>query len=116
MDRRAAVCLGYVVVINFAQPVVGCDRARVGKDQSADRISNGGVLLDAPVIDLKIIIYQVLVVKKRGTDVADLLALSAVQDVGLGNIRVTGLGEDLLNAVLDIFDRDHAVPDLGLKI
>ena len=29
MDRRAAVSLGYFVVIYFAQPVVGCDRAGV---------------------------------------------------------------------------------------
>ena len=116
VDRGAAVGLGHLVVIHFAQPVVGRDGTGVGKDQAAHGIGDGGVLLDAPVVDLEVIVHQILVVEQGGADVADLLALSAVEDVCLGDIRVTGLGENLLDAVLDIFDRDHAVPDLGLKV
>ena len=116
VDRSAAVRFRDLLVIHFAQPVVGSDRAGVGKDQSADGICDGGILLDAPVVDLEIIIHQFLVVEERGTYVTYLLTLLAVKDIGLCHICVSGLGKNLLNAVLNIFYRDHSIPDLGLEV
>ena len=116
MDRCAAVRLGDLVVINFAQPVVRCDRAGVGKNKSAYGIRNGGILFHAPVVDLKIVVHQLLVVEQCGTYITHFLTLSAVQNISLRHISISGLGEHFLDAVLDIFNCDHAVPDLGFEI
>ena len=116
MDGGAAVGRGDLVVIGFGKPVVRGDGAGIGKDQSAHGVSDRGVLLHAPVVDLEIVVDQLLVVQESGIDVADLLALSAVQDVGLRDICIAGLGQHLLDAVLDVLDRDLSVDDLCLEI
>jgi hypothetical protein len=48
-----AVGIGDFLVVDLAEPVVGRDGAGVGKDQAADRIGDGGVLLDPPVVNKK---------------------------------------------------------------
>ena len=73
-------------IVNFAQPVICCDRAGVGQDQAADGIGDGGVFLYTPVVDLEIVVHQLLVIEQRASDVAQLFSLLAVENVGLGNV------------------------------
>ena len=85
-------------------------------DEAADGIGDGGILLYPPVVDLQVIVYQILVVEQSGVDVADLFPLFAVENVGLGHIRIAGLGEDFFHTVLDILYGDAVVFDLLFKI
>ncbi len=116
MDRAGAVRVRDLAVVDLGQPVVRGDRAGVRKDQTADRIRDRRVLLDAPVVDLQIVVHEVLVVEHRGIDVADLLALFAVENVRLCDVRIAGLGQNLFDAVLNLFNRDAAVLDLAFEI
>ena len=116
VDVRAAVRLCDLVVIDLGEPVVCRNRARVAEDQTADRVGDGGVLLDAPVGDLDIAVHQFLVVEDRGLHVAQLLALAAVEDVRLGNLGVAALDQHRLDAVLDVLNGDQAVLDFRLEI
>ena len=116
VDCRAAVRVSRLLIIDLGEPVVGCDGTGVGQDQTADAVCHGGVLLDAPVVDLQIVVDKILVAEHRALDITDLLALFTVQDVCFGYIGISGLGENLLRAVLDILNRDHTVLDLGLEI
>ena len=116
MDGCAAVSFGDLVVVNLGEPVVRRDGAGVRKDEAADGIGDRGVLLDAPVVDLEVVVDEVLVVEQCGIDITHLLALTTVQDVGLGDIGITGFGEDFLDAVLNILDRNLVVDDLVLEV
>ena len=116
VDLGVAVGVGDLLVVNFAQPVVGGDGAGVGEDQAAHRVGNGGVLLHPPIVDLQVVIHQILIVEQGGIDVADLLPLLTVQNVGLGHVGVSRFREDGLHAVLNVLHGDAAVPDLGLKV
>ena len=116
MDGGAAVRLGDLVVIHFAEPVVGSDGAGVGEDQSADGIGDGGVLLDAPVVDLQIIVDDFLIIKESRVDIADFFALSAVKNVCFCYVAVSGFGKDFFYAVLNILYGDLSVDDLALKV
>ena len=116
MDLRVAVGVGHLLVIDLAEPVVRGNGPRVGQDQAAHRVGDRGVLLHPPVVDLEVVVHQILIVQQRGADVAHLLPLLAVQDIGLGHIGVPRLRQHGLHAVLDVLHRDTAVPDLGLKI
>ena len=73
-------------VVNFAQPVIRRDRAGVGQDQAADGIRDRGILLHAPVVDPQIVVYQLLVIEQRTSDVAQLFSLLAVENIRLGNV------------------------------
>ena len=73
-------------VVNFAQPVVCRDGAGVGQNQTADRIGDRGVFLHAPVVDPQIVVYQLLVIEQRTSDVAQLFSLLAVENIRLGNV------------------------------
>ncbi len=108
--------LGDLLVVDLAEPVVGGDRAGVGKDQAAYAVGDGAVLLYAPVVDLEIVVHQLLVVEEGGTDVAHLFALLAIEDICLCDIGVAAFGKHLFRAVLYILDGDLVVLDLGLKI
>ena len=88
----------------------------VGKDESADRIGNGGVLLYAPVVDVEVVVDDGLVVDHSRVEVTDLLTLTAVDNVGLGNVVVACLDKHRLNAVLNMLNRDLAILDLGLEV
>ena len=116
MDVGVAVGLGDLVVIDLAEPVVGGDGAGVGQDQTAHGVGHRGVLLDAPVVDPQIIVHQILVVEQGGIDVADLLSLTAVEDIGLGHVRVAALRQDLLHTVLNVLHGDLVILDLGLEV
>ena len=116
MDGGAAVGLGHLLVIDLAEPVVGGDGAGVGQDQTAHGVGDGGVLLHAPVVDLQVVVHQILVVEEGGVDVADLLPLLAVEDIGLGHVGIAGLGQHLLHAVLDVLHGDLAVLHLALEV
>ena len=116
VQRGAAVRLGNLLVVDLREPVVGGDRAGVAQNQTADRVGHGGVFLHAPVVDLKIIVHNVLVVDQRAADVAYLFALLAVKDVRLGDVCVACGRKDVLHAVLNVFHGNKAVLDLGLKV
>ena len=111
-----AVGVGHLLVIDLGEPVVGGDGAGVGQDEASHRVGDGGVLLHPPVVDLEVVVHQLLVVEEGGVDVAHLLPLLAVENVGLGHIGVARLGQHLLHAVLDVLHGDAPVPDLGLKV
>ena len=116
VDIAVPVGLGDLLVIDLTEPVVGGDGAGVGEDQSAHGVGDGGVLLDAPVIDLEVVVHQSFIVQQRGAQIADLLPLLAVEDIGLGNIGIACLAEDILHAVLDLLHGDPPVPNLVLVI
>ena len=110
------VCLCDLIVVDLGEPVVCCDSARVGKDQTANRVGHGGVLLHTPVNILYIFINQILVVKDSGLHVTQLFTLTAVKDISLCHIRVACLYKHGLNAVLNVLNRYQAVGNLGLKV
>ena len=116
VDLGVPVGVGHLLVIDLAEPVVGGDGPGVGQDQTAHGVGDGGVLLHPPIVDLKIVVHQIPVVEQRGVDVAHLLPLLAVQDIGLGHVGIARLGQHLFRAVLDILHGDKAVPDLWLEI
>ena len=116
MDIRVAVGIGDFLVIDFAQPVVGCDRTAVGQDQAAHRIGNGGVFLDPPVQRFQVAVNELLVVQCRCRNITDIFPLLAVQNVSLGHIRIAGVAEHLFHGVLNVFNGDPAVLDFRLEI
>ncbi len=116
VEVAVAVGVGDLVVVDLAQPVVGGDGAGVGEDQTADGVGDGGVFLHAPVHDLKILVHDVLVVDHGLGDVAELFALAAVEDVGLGDVLVASAAQDGFHAVLDVLHGDLAVLDLLFEV
>ena len=116
VDGAALVGVGDLLVIDFREPVVGGDGAGVGEDQTAHGVGDGGVLLHPPVVDMQVVVHQLLVVQHGGVQVADLLPLLAVEDVGLGHVGIARLAEDVLHAVLDVLHGDLAVMDFALVI
>ena len=116
MDVRIPVRIGNLLVVNLAQPVVGGNGAGVGQDQTADRIGHGGILLDAPVIDLEVVVHNLLVVQQRIAHIAHTLTLLTIQDICLGDLVIARLNQDRLHAVLNILHRHPILLDLGLEI
>ncbi len=116
MDLCLSVSFCDLIIVDLREPVVRGDRTGVGKDKTADTVSNSGVLFYTPVIDLQIVINDVLIVEHRVSYVTDLLTVLSVKDVSLCNVGITGLRKDLLNAVLNIFYGDHIILDLRFKI
>ena len=116
MDIGVAVCLGDLLVIDLGKPVVGRDGAGVGKNEAAHRIGHGRVFFHAPVVDLEIVVHNLLVVQHGGADVAQFFALFAVENIGLGNVIVTGFDENRFHAVLNGLHTDFFFFDFGFKI
>ena len=83
-----AVSIGDLLVINLAQPVVCGDSAGVGEDKTADGIGDGAVFLNAPVLDLEVLVNGVLIVKVGGFGVAQFFSLLTVEDVCLCNALI----------------------------
>ena len=116
MQGRRPVGVGHLLVVDLTEPVVGGDGAGVGQDQAAHGIGDGGIFLDAPIVDLQIIVHQILIVQQGGAHIADLFPLLAVKDIGLAHIGIACLGKDLLRAVLDVLHGDEIVLDLVFKV
>ena len=110
VDIAVAVRVSDLLIVYFAEPVVRGDGAGVREDKSADGIGDGGVFFDAPVLDVEVLVDSLLIIEVRGLGVAQLLALLAVEDVGLCDRPVAAAGEPRLDAVLNILDGDLAVP------
>ena len=115
MQIRIPMRLRDLCVVDLTQPVIRRDRAGVGEDQAADGIRDRGILLHAPVVDAEVIVHQLLIIEQGASDVAQLFPLLAVENVGLCHIRIARFAQNALDAILDIFDRDQAIPDLRLK-
>jgi len=111
-----AVGIGDLFVVNFAEPIVGGDGAGVAEDQTADRIGNGGVFLDTPVVDIDVVINGVLVVKIGILGVAEFFTLLTIKDICLGDVCISGLNQNGFNAVLNIFNGDLLVFYFTFKI
>ena len=110
------VGLGHLLVVDFAEPVVGGDGPGVGQNEAPHRIGDGGVLLHPPVVDAQIVVHQLLVVEEGGRGVAHVFPLLAVENVGLGHLVIPRLNEHHFHAVLDVLHGDEVVSNLGLKI
>ncbi len=119
MDKTVPVGLGYLVVVDLGQPVVGRDRAGIGQNETAYAESDRGVFLYAPVLFRPdIAVHQLLVIKQCLLGIAHLLVLAAVKDIALGCLGIAGLHECVLNAVLDLLDlrnKTFPVPDPAHK-
>ena len=72
--------------------------------------------LAGKAVVFKVKVHQLLVVQHGGVQVADLLPLLAVENVGLGHVGIACLAENVLHAVLNVFHGDLAVMDLILVI
>ena len=94
MNIGVSVSLCDFLVVDLGKPVVGSDSARVAEDKSADGICDGGVFLNTPVVYVKIVVNDLLIVKNGSVDVSDFFSLLTIKNVSLGNIVV---------ACLDIF-------------
>ena len=115
MDVRILVGICDLVIIDLGKPVVGRDGTRIMENKSADRVSNGGVLFNTPVLFLNVAVHKLLVVKDGGLHVPDLFSVLAVKDVCLCHFVVACLVEDFLNTVLDRFHADGSVLNLTLE-
>ena len=62
MDGGGAMGLGNLLIIDLRKPIVCGDGAGVGQDESTHGIGDRGILLDAPVVDLEVVVHQILVV------------------------------------------------------
>ncbi len=116
MDIRISVSLCDFIIVDFGKPVVGSDSARVAEDKTAYGISNGGILLNSPVVNMEIVVNDLLIVKNRCVDISDLFSLLTVKDISLGNIVVACFNKNRLNAVLNALNRDLVILDFLLKI
>ena len=115
VDVGVAVGVRDLVVVDLGEPVVGGERAGVGEDEAADGVGDGGVFLHAPVVDLQVVVDGGLEVDDRVGGVAEFFALAAVKDVGFRDVGVAGLHEHGFDAVLNVFNGDQSLLDLGFE-
>ena len=111
-----SVSVADFVVINLRQPIVGGNRTGVAENEAANRIGDGGIFLNSPVVYLKIVVDYFFIVKQRGAQVSEFFSLLAVKNVGLGHAVVSALDKHRFDAVLNGFDGDFAVGDFLLEI
>ena len=116
VDIRLAVRALDLARVDLGEPVVRGDRARVREDQTADRVGDGRVLFHAPVHRLQIAVDDLFIVQNGVLGIADLLALTAIEDIRLRHVGVARLHEDVFGAVLDRLDLDQPLFDLRLEI
>ena len=106
--------LGDFGVVNLAEPVVGRDRARIGQNQAAHGVGDGRVLLDAPVVDVQVVVHHLAVVQRRA---GGLLRAALVQaGIGLRHARVAAAAEHSLHAAADLPRRDQAGLNPALEV
>ena len=116
MNIGVTVCICNLFIIDFREPVVGCNCTGVGKNKSTNGISNCGILLNTPVFNFNVGVDNILVVKDSGFHLTHFLSLLTIENICFGNVCVTGLLENLLNAVLNLFYMDSVVLNFFLKI
>ncbi len=116
MDIRIPVSICNLLVVYLRQPVIGRHSPGITQDQASHGVSDRGVLLHTPVLHLYIAVHDLLVVQDRRLHVPHLLPLLAIEDISLRHIRVPGLLQHLLHAVLDILHMNLGILDLILKI
>ena len=116
MNVGVAVCVADFFVVNFAEPIVGGDSARVGKDKSADGIGNGGVLFYTPVLEFYVTVDELFVVENSRLHITDFFSLFTIQDISSCNVGITRLFQNRFYAVLDAFYGDLVVLNLWLKV
>ena len=63
MDVPVYMGIGNLPVIDFRKPVIGSHCAGIVQNQPANRICDGGIFLDAPVLHLYVVIHHILIVK-----------------------------------------------------
>ena len=108
MNINVSVSVSDLVVVNLTEPVVCGDSAGVRKNKTSNRICNCRVLLNSPVVHLKILVNCLLIVKSSVTKVAELLSLTAVKNVCLCYVSISCLNKNRLNAILDILNGNNA--------
>ena len=116
MDVRLAVRALDLARVDLGEPVVRRDRARVREDQTADRVGHGRVLFHAPVHRFQVTVDDLFIVQNGVLGIADLLALTPIEDIRLRHVGVARLHEDVFGAVLDRLDLDQPLFDLRLEI
>jgi len=116
MDIRISVGICNLLIIDLAEPVVCRHRAGITQDQAAYGIGHCGIFLYTPVLHLYIAVYHVLIVQQSAVHAADLLPLLPVKNISLCYIRVAGLLQHMLHAVLDLLHRNASILHPGLKI
>ena len=116
MNIGISVSLGDFLIIDFGKPIVSRDSTGVAEDKSADGISNRGILLNSPVVNMKIVVNDLFIVKNRCVDISYFFSLLTVKNISLGNVIVAGLDKNRFNAVLNAFNRYLVVLYLLLKI
>ena len=116
VDVGLLVSLMDLRIVDLGKPVVRSNGTGVVKNQTADGIRNGGVLLNTPVLLMDITVHDFLIVKNRGLHLTQLFALLAVQNVCLRNVGIARLLQNVLHAVLNVLNADYAVVDFILKL
>ena len=115
MNIGVSVCVADFLVVHFAEPIVCGDCAGVAEDKSAYRIRNGGVFLYSPVVDFKIVVHQLFIVKHSGSDVTHFFVQFSVQNICFGHVVVTCFYKNRFHAVLNCFDGNFVIFDFRLE-
>ena len=110
MEMQVTVAMGIsdLGVIDLAEPIVGRDGAGVGENEAAQGVGDGRVFLDAPIVDFQVAVNDFLIIQQSVLGLPYVGVLLAIQDVCLGHVEVAGFGQDFLDAVLDVFNRQGA--------
>ena len=88
-----------LLIVDFAEPVIGCARAGVRENQPADGVCDSLVLHDAPVGDIQITVHELFVVGNRRAHFPRLLTVPAAENAGFFYRRISRPPEHRLNAV-----------------
>ena len=103
-------------VVNFRQPVVCCNSTGIAQDQTTDRISDGRILLNTPVLYFYITVHYIFVIQNGRLHGTHLFTLLAIKNIRLSYLLITCLSQHTLHTVLYIFNVDFTLYQLGLKI
>ena len=114
MDSSRAMSFGNLLIIDLGQPIISRNSTRIRQDETADRISHRRIFLDAPVIDMQIVIDNPLVIEKLRIGNHRLrLRIDLVYD--LDRLR-SGLGKQLAQVIVGIVNGKTGIYRLVLEI
>ena len=116
MDICIAVRIGNLLIVNFRQPVIGCNCSRIAQNQTSHGICHRGILLHSPVLNLYIAVDNILIIQNGGLHGAHFFALFTVQDISLCDFLITCLPQHTLYTVLNVLHLHGVVLHLTLKI